>query len=134
MRATTSAIQEFSKELHNHALLLNSLKEQFSTVKSTVENLAEIVQGARGGRPLTTRMELLQREVENMQEWIDEQKESYQEQQKMIEEDKKEKEEIRRERAKQKSSESLARWKVWGAITVAIISLMGTILGFFFKN
>jgi chromosome segregation ATPase len=148
MRATTTAIQGFSTELHNHALLLNSLREQFSSVKQTVENLAEIVQGQRGGRSLTTRIELMQSEIESVQEWIEDQKANSAEQKKLYEEQKREKdeqkkekeaarkerEEARKERLKLAAEAAKEKWKSWTAIALAILGLIGTVLGYILKR
>ena len=107
MRQVSASVTDMKQIMHVHALMLNSLKDEFGGLKSNVDSLAKLVRDGNGQHSLVTKVALLETRLDRVSEW--------------------------QSRSEDREAEDgrvhyNTKWQVWSAVAAAVISAVVTII------
>jgi len=113
IQATSALIQHLSDQIKSNDVSLESLRGELTSIKENLEAISRIVRDGNGDKPLISRIDILEQNLQNIQHWIENQ----------IAKETKDRESKEQAQADEKKVQDEKKWNM----TVLIIS---SILGF----
>ena len=73
IHSTSSLIQHLSDQIKSNDVALESLRGELSSIKENLEVISGIVRDGNGNKPLISRIDILEGNLQNIQRWIEDQ-------------------------------------------------------------